>query len=35
MGHPGKDYKGVWEELSVINDTILVFSSTRLVIPES
>jgi hypothetical protein len=35
IGHPGKDYKGVWEELSVINDTILVFSSTRLVIPES
>jgi hypothetical protein len=35
MGHPGKDYKGVWEELSVLNDTILVFSSTHLVIPES
>jgi hypothetical protein len=35
MGHPGKDYKGVWEELFVLNDTILVFSSTCLVIPES
>jgi hypothetical protein len=35
MGHPGKVYKNVWEELSVLNDTILVFSSTRLVIPES
>jgi hypothetical protein len=35
IGHPGKMYKNAWEELSVINDTILVFLSTRLVIPES
>jgi hypothetical protein len=35
MRHPGKDCKGVWEELSVLNDTIVVFSSTRLVILES
>jgi hypothetical protein len=35
IGHPGKMYKNVWEELSVINDTILVFLSIRLVIPES
>jgi hypothetical protein len=34
IGHPGKDYKGAWEELSVINVTILVFLSTRLVIPK-
>jgi hypothetical protein len=35
IGHPGKMYKNAWEELSVLNDTILVFLSTRLVIPES
>jgi hypothetical protein len=35
IGHPGKMYKNAWEELSVINDTILVFSSTRFVIPAS
>jgi hypothetical protein len=35
MGHPGKIYKNAWEELSILNDTILVFSSTRFVIPES
>jgi hypothetical protein len=34
IGHPGKDYKSVWDELSVLNDTIFVFSSTHLVIPE-
>jgi hypothetical protein len=25
IGHPGRNYKSVWDELSVINETILVF----------
>jgi hypothetical protein len=34
IGHPGKDYKSVWDKLSILNNTILVFLSSRLVIPE-
>jgi hypothetical protein len=35
IGHPGKIDKNLWDKLSVVNNTILVFSSSRLVIPES
>jgi hypothetical protein len=28
------DFKSVWDKLNILNNTMLVLSSTRLVIPE-
>jgi hypothetical protein len=32
-GHPGKRYKGVWDQISVLNDAILVIDATEIVVP--
>jgi hypothetical protein len=32
-GHPGKNYKSVWDKISVLNDAILVINATQIVVP--
>jgi hypothetical protein len=32
-GHPGKNYKSVWDKISVLDDAILVINATQIVVP--
>jgi hypothetical protein len=32
-GHPGKRYKSVWDQISVLDDAILVIDATQIVLP--
>jgi hypothetical protein len=32
-GHPGKNYKSVWDKISVLDDAILVIDATQIVVP--
>jgi hypothetical protein len=32
-GHPGKRYKSVWDQISVLDDAILVINATQIVVP--
>jgi hypothetical protein len=32
-GHPGKNYKSVWDKISVLDNAILVINATQIVVP--
>jgi hypothetical protein len=32
-GHPGKSYKSVWDQISILDDTILIIGATQILIP--
>jgi hypothetical protein len=32
-GHPGKRYKSIWDQISVLDDAILVINAAQIVVP--